>query len=123
MARRRHHVLPLNEQVRITHGKLLNEMCPLERDLIRANDYGPHRSDRSHLGTIERITAPACFVVNRGEVRVDGRARMLVILEPLKLGMASVAARFPPKNRPSQQSLAPQSNQSLWVKILGVQRP
>jgi hypothetical protein len=107
----------LSQQVRAARRQLSLQMQPLELDLIRVDWNEANPLDQADLGPIEGVPASSGFAMDRGEIRIDGESRMGMRLEAIKLGMFGIAARCAAKDRPGQQSLAPQSYQPLRIEV------
>ena len=59
-----------------------------------------------------------CFFVDYSEIRIDMIYGIRTISETLKLGMVSVSFRSPFEYMLSEESLTPESYESLGIEIL-----
>jgi len=90
-------------------------VIPLVRKLARTDRNVLNDPSGTDFGPVECVASVCGLVVNCGQVRVDGRARIWMQIETLKLRVVRIATRLAAKNCLGQQSLAPQSYQTLWV--------
>lgn len=111
----------MSDQGRVADSELPLQVQPLVHELAGGDRNALNRPDRSDFGQIERVPAFTGLAMDCGEIGIDGKARMGMRPETLDLGMPRIAACFPAKDCPSQQSLAPQSYQPLPIKVLRVQ--
>ena len=100
-------------------------MMPLQFELSGAyRDFGRQTSSGSvKLAFIERIVASSGFRMDGRKESTHGIQGENLFAEPLQLRVRTIAARFTAQHRLRQQSLSPQGNEALWIKIFGVQRP
>ncbi len=120
MARRVLDLSPSLKQRGAAQSQFGKQVLPLMMHLTSGYDDGLDDFDRRDLGTVERVSTSLCFVVDHGKIGVDRQARLRMRREPLELRMVLVAARFPAKDCPGQQPLAPQGDEALCVEVFGM---
>ena len=89
--------------------------------MSRAHGHALDLAQGADLAAVEAIASLSCLDVNSREICVDGKTRMRVFGEALKLRVMRVATRFATNDGLGQQRLAPQGYQPLRVKIFRVQ--
>lgn len=112
---------PLRMHGWIANRQLVLQVAPLVGKLARTDRNVLNDPNRTDFGPVECVASVCGFVVNCGQVCVDGRARMRMRIETLNLWMMPVATRLATNDRLGQQSLAPQSNQTLRIKVFWMQ--
>lgn len=100
---------------RTANQQLALQMAPLVRKLTRTDWNLLNGANHTDLGAVEAVASMRGLGVNRGQVCVDGQARTRMRTETLKLRVVLVAVGFAANDSLGQQSLAPQSNQTLRV--------
>ena len=114
---------PLLIESRTSFTKLAQQVLPFERDLsvCRIEQHGgAHGTD---LTPVESISAIACLLGDRAQVRVDRDARPPAASEPEQLRMMPVSDRHPSQHGARQQPLSPQGHESLRIEVLRMQCP
>lgn len=99
----------------IADRQLVLQVAPFMRELARTDRNVLNNPNRTDFRPIESVATMRSLVVNCGQVGVDSRARVRMRIETLDLRMVRVATCRAANNRLGQQSLAPQSNQALWI--------
>src|SRR5687767_8202593 len=113
----------LGKKARTTYEQLTEQMIPFESELTKSHD---NRLDRAHgpdLAPVKAISAQACLGMKSCEIGIDRQPGGRVCAKALKLGMMRVPTRSTSQHCFGQQGFPPDSDQSLRVKMPGVQRP
>src|SRR5687768_7001327 len=113
----------LGKKAPTTYGQLTEQMIPFESELTKSHD---NRFDRAHgpdLAPVKAISAQAGLGMKSCEIGIDRQPGGRVCAKALKLGMMRVPTRSTLQHCLGQQGFPPDSDQSLRVKMPGVQRP
>jgi hypothetical protein len=111
------------KKTRTTYGQLTEQVVPFESELAESHDNGLDRAHRPYLAPVKTISAQGGLGMKSCEIGIDCRPGGRVRAEAVKLWMVRVPTRSTSQHRLGQQGFPPDSDQSLRVKMPGVQRP
>ena len=106
---------------RTTYGQLTEQMVPFESELAESHDNGLDSAHGPDLAPVKAISAQAGLGVNSCEIGIDRQPGGRVCAEAVKLGMMRIPARLTSQHCLGQQGFPPDSDQSLRIKMPGVQ--
>ena len=86
-------------------------------DLPGSNQNGHLDSHAADLAAVEGIAASNCLSMNALQVRTDCGARRSLGAKAFELRVIAIAVSVPTQHSSSQQSLSPQRNEPLWIKV------
>jgi len=90
-------------------------------DLAGCDENGRLDSHAADLAAVEGVAASNGLSMNALQVRTDCGARRGLGAKALELRVISIAVTVPTQHSSSQQSLPPQRNEPLWIKVLRMQ--
>ena len=86
-------------------------------DLACSDQNGRLKSHGADLAAVEGIASSNCLSMNALQVRVDCGERPDLGAKALELRVISIAVSVPTQHSSRQQSLSPQRNEPLWIKV------
>ena len=98
-------------------------MCPFVLQLSARRAQYDVLTYRTDFSPIECIPAMLCLIRHRPEIEIDRRSRGCMGAESLQLGVMTIPFGRAPKHRAREKALSPERDQTLSVKVLGVQCP
>ena len=111
------------KKARTTYGQLTEQVVPFVSELAESHDNELDRAHGPDLAPVKAISAQAGLGMKSCEIGIDRQPGGRVCAKALKLGMMRVPTRSTPQHCLGQQGFPPDSDQSLRVKMPGVQRP
>ena len=95
-------------------------MPAFEAELTARRGHTDGATHRYELTRIERVATSSSLGMHGDQVAVNRGKRSRVLAKSLELGMVAIATRAAAQDFARKQSLSPERDQALRVKVLGM---
>jgi len=111
------------KKARTTCGQLTEQVVPFESELAESHDNGLDRAHGPDFAPVKAISTQGGLGMKSCEIGIDCQPGVRVRAKAVKLWMVRVPTRSTSQHGLGQQGFPPDSDQSLRVKMPGVQGP